>query len=101
MSSDLTYGFDDITPDAPAAQGRGLSTQEIDRLAQRHGFVSREPQEVPIKRQRGTEDSVHQFTMRVRVRAWNRFVLFCEERRLSYREGFDLIIAHLDKIAAS
>ena len=38
----------------------------------------------PRKRQRGTEEAVHSFTMRVRVEASNRFVDWCERERISY-----------------
>jgi hypothetical protein len=51
----------------------------------------------PRKRQRGTEEAVHSFTMRVRVEASNRFVDWCERERISYREGFDRLMALIDK----
>jgi hypothetical protein len=90
--------FDDITPDR-AGEGRAPEpAAAIDRMADQRGFVSRELPEIAIKRTRGTERTVHQFTMRVRVTDSNRFVKFCESERLSYREGFeklmDLLAAH-------
>jgi hypothetical protein len=92
--NDPRFGFDDIkvTPE----EGRAVSTSEIDRMAERHGFLAREAPEVALKRQRGSEDAVHQFTMRVRIKASNKFVAWCERERLTYREGFDRLVAMLD-----
>ena len=92
--SDLRFGFDDIVTDSGPGEGKE-KISELDHLSNRHGFVSRQPPDVAIKRQRGTEDTIHQFTMRVRVKASNRFVRWCERERLSYREGFDRLVAHL------
>jgi hypothetical protein len=94
--SDPRFGFDDIVTDNGLGEVRG-NISELDRLGDRHGFVSRQPPDIAIKRQRGTEDTIHQFTMRVRIKASNRFVRWCERERLSYREGFDRLVAHLDE----
>ena len=94
MTDERRFGFEEIVTDRPE-EGRALGS-EIDRAAERLGFVAREPAEVAIKRVRGTEKTVHQFTMRVTVSASNKFVLWCERHRLSYREGFEKLVAHLD-----
>jgi hypothetical protein len=86
-------GFADLV-DTPE-EGRAV-VADLDRVAERRGFVSRQAPEVAIKRQRGTDDTIHQFTMRVRVKASNEFVRYCEKNRLSYREGFDLLVSRLE-----
>jgi hypothetical protein len=88
--------FEGIEPDAPTEQGRAAKTEvaPFDRL----GFPSRNAPEVAIKRQRGTDRTVHQFTMRVAVKDSNEFVLWCESERLSYREGFERLVAMIPEL---
>jgi hypothetical protein len=94
--------FEGIETDVPTEQGRAVGTEitQIDRIAERQGFTSREAPEVAIKRQRGTERTVHQFTMRVAVKDSNAFVLWCEAERLSYREAFEQLVAMIPELKA-
>src|SRR4028119_708400 len=87
MSQTAKSPFDDIRPDRGGEGRAPAPVAAIDRMAENHGFVSREAPEVAIKRPRGTDRTVHQFTMRVRVADSNRFVQWCVDNRLSYREG--------------
>lgn len=86
--------FADLAPDAGAGEPGALAT--LTRASEGLGFGRRSAPEVAVKRQRGTEKTVHQFTMRVAVASSNKFVLWCEKHRLSYREGFDRLVETLD-----
>ncbi len=96
MSQTSKSPFDDILPDR-GGEGRSPAIAAIDRMAETRGFVSRDAPEVAIKRPRGTDRTVHQFTMRVRVADSNRFVQWCVDNRLSYREGFEQVVELLAK----
>jgi hypothetical protein len=65
-------------------------------IAQAHGFIERNPI-MPRKRRRPVEEPTYSFTARVTVRAADRFIAWCEQERISYREGFDRLVAQLDR----
>ena len=65
-------------------------------LAEAHGFVERNPV-VPRRRRKPVEEPTYSFTARVSVRAVDRFIEWCEQERISYREGFDRLVALIDK----
>jgi hypothetical protein len=52
---------------------------------------------MPIKRRKPVEEPTFSFTARVSVRSGNRFIAWCEEERISYREGFDRLVDLLDR----
>jgi hypothetical protein len=52
---------------------------------------------VPLKRRKRVEEPTFSFTARVSLRSGNRFIAWCEEESLTYREGFDRLIALLDR----
>ena len=52
---------------------------------------------VPVRKNRGSDDTIHTFSMRCRVTTSNRFVEWCNEERLTYREGFDRLMELLAK----
>jgi hypothetical protein len=89
-------GFDDIKP-----ARREASPEEVragDEAAARVGYVSREPTAaMPLKRRRPVEEPTFSFTARVSLRSGNRFIEWCERERLTYREGFDRLVALIDK----
>src|SRR5689334_9565589 len=59
----------------------------VDTAADRHGFVSREPAEQPVRRERiGATATLH---TRAPVRVYNQFVQFCEANRMSYWQGIE------------
>ena len=81
---------------APAPVAR-----EIDQVAERLGFVEREPPRVIQKRRKTVEEATHSFTARISVRSANEFIAWCEREHLSYRQGFDhlmlLLAQHPDE----
>lgn len=62
---------------------------EAERIARDKFRTRRET--IPERKIRGSDETIHTFSLRCRVTASNVFVRFCNERRLSYREGFDLV----------
>jgi hypothetical protein len=76
----------DDQPDEPARTG-DISEQF---------FTRREV--VRARKTRGTDESQHTFSIRCRVVSSNRFIRFCNARRLTYREGFDLVAELLEKL---
>ncbi len=62
-------------------------------VGERHGFVSREPQMEPAKRNRPEKVQLQNMTMRLAIRDATRFVRWCERERMSYREGFSRLLA--------
>jgi hypothetical protein len=69
--------------------------REIERVADRLGFVNRDPvPTVRAKKRKTVEDPQCSFTMRAAVADVDRFVQWTEQRGLSYRQGF----AHLMRL---
>jgi hypothetical protein len=66
-------------------------------IAEAHGFVSRDPHPTIRKRRKPTEEPTYSFTARVSVRSANAFIDWCEQERMSYREGFDRLVAQIGK----
>jgi hypothetical protein len=74
------------------------ATREIDAVADRLGFVDRQPvPTVRAKKRKTVEDPQCSFTMRISVRGANSFVAWTEEEGISYREGFDRLMALINK----
>lgn len=90
--------FAGLDPEPKESRPARSDLAHVDRAAERQGFGRRDAAEIAVKRQRGTEKTVHQFTMRVAVASSNKFVLWCEKHRLSYREGFDRVVELLDRL---
>jgi hypothetical protein len=81
----------DPQPASPVAR-------EIDRVADRLGFVDRAPAPtVRAKKRKTVEDPQCSFTMRISVRDANRFVEWTEGQGISYRQGFEHLMALLTK----
>src|ERR1700712_5428184 len=70
--------------------------REARAIAEAHGFVERTPV-VPRKRRKPVSEATYSFTARVSVRSANRFIEWCEQERLSYREGFDRLVVLIDR----
>jgi len=71
---------------------------EIDRVADRLGFVDRQPPlAVRAKKRKTVEDPQCSFTMRIAVRDANRFVEWTEGQGISYRQGFEHLMMLLAK----
>lgn len=77
------------TPEPPPSAVRAI--------AEAHGFVSRDPQPTIRKRRRPTEEPTYSFTARVSVRSANAFIEWCEQERMSYREGFDRLVGKIEQ----
>jgi hypothetical protein len=70
---------------------------EIDAIADRLGFVDRQPAPAVLQKKRKTvEEPTTSFTARISVRSANEFIRWTEAHGLSYRQGFD----HLMKLLA-
>lgn len=85
-------GLSDFRP-SPAPQPEPAPTARA--IAEAHGFVDRSPQPTIRKRRKPTEEPTYSFTARVSVRSANAFIEWCERERMSYREGFDRLVAKI------
>ncbi len=87
----------DFRPVAPpaAAEPEPVATP-VRAVAEAHGFVERNPI-MPRKRRRPVEEPTYSFTARVSVRSANAFIEWCESERISYREGFDRLVALIER----
>lgn len=71
-----------------------IQREVIERTDDR--FPDRTPHRLPPKRRRGTTEPLHNFTMRLAMNDAERFIRYCERERLSYREAFARLLAHMD-----
>jgi len=87
--------FDKLKEIKPGKQN-SLEPQEsrvVDEIASSHGFIKDAVE--PVKRlRRGSEGepTTASVSMRVHISSWNVFVAWCEEERLPYRKGFDILL---------
>lgn len=65
-------------------------------IAEAHGFTERNPI-TPRKRRKPVDEPTYSFTARVSIASHDRFVEFCEQERISYREGFDRLVKLIDR----
>lgn len=79
--------LDQIKPDA-ADELAVPSVSELDKVAERHGFVSREPAERLYKQEQAKEATVP-LSIRPPLSVANRFIAYCKRERLSYWEGLN------------
>jgi hypothetical protein len=91
-----TFGFNvsDIQP-GPAPVG-GPVAREIDKVAERLGFQSREAAAVRRKRRTASDEPTDQLNLRAAITDINRFVEWCEQNRYSYREGFAELVRKIE-----
>lgn len=95
MTNKPSFGFgklSEIQPDAAPAPSS--VAREIDRVAEKLGFQSRE---VPVRRKRrvAVDEPTDQLNLRAAIADINSFVEWCERERMSYREGFGRLIAKI------
>lgn len=100
MSQDKkpSFGFGSkiatITPDiAPAPPA---PPPEADMVAERHGFVARESEQL-LKLREPVNAATAQINVRAEVADLNVFLAWCKAERLSYREAFKRIAAAIRK----
>ena len=95
MNTKPSFGFgklSEIQPSTP--EPAAPVAREIDRVAEKLGFPSRE---VPTRRKRriAVDEPTDQLNLRAAITDINVFVEWCERERMSYREGFGRLIAKI------
>ena len=95
MNTKPSFGFGklaEIQPSTP--EPAAPVTREIDRVAEKLGFPSRE---VPTRRKRriAVDEPTDQLNLRAAIADINMFVEWCERERMSYREGFGRLVAKI------
>ena len=100
MSQDKkpSFGFGSkiaaITPDTAAALP--APPPEAEAVAERHGFVARESEQL-LKIREPVNAATAQINVRAEVADLNVFLAWCKSERLSYREAFKRIAAAIRK----
>lgn len=84
----------EVKPDAETFVGAPLSA--LDRVADAHGFHSREAGQEKIIRRRREVGPSAQLNVKCPVPVYNRFVRFCDLERLSYWEGIERLLDRAD-----
>jgi hypothetical protein len=79
-----------------AAEGEGAAPSLTRTVAEAHGFVERNPV-APRKRRKGADEPTYSFTARMTVRSADVFIAWCERERLTYRKGFDRLVATIEE----
>ncbi|WP_267428305.1 hypothetical protein [Methylobacterium sp. GC_Met_2] len=95
MNTKPSFGFGKLAEIQPAAPEPATPVaREIDRVADRLGFPSRE---VPTRRKRRitVDEPTDQLNLRAAIADINVFVEWCERERMSYREGFGRLVAKI------
>jgi hypothetical protein len=90
-----SFGFGKLAEIQPAvAEPAAPVAREIDRVAEKLGFPSRE---VPTRRKRriAVDEPADQLNLRAAIADINVFVDWCERERMSYREGFGRLVAKI------
>ncbi len=62
-----------------------ISDAKIDEVGERHGFIAREPVQ-KLTRRKPSEPSAN-LNIRPPITTFNRFLVFCEQNRMSYPEA--------------
>ena len=96
MNRPVPAGLTGLSDFHPSQTGEHEPPTAARAIAEAHGFVERNPQTVR-KRRKPTEEPTYSFTARVSVRSANAFIEWCERERMSYREGFDRLVAKIGK----
>jgi hypothetical protein len=92
----IPAGLTSLADFRPSAAPEQMEPAPVRAIAEAHGFVERNPV-TPRKRRKGVDEPTHSFTARVTVRSANAFIEWCEQERMSYREGFDRLVGLIDR----
>lgn len=95
MNIKPSFGFGKLAEIQPTAHEPAPTVaREIDRVADKLGFPSRE---VPTRRKRriAVDEPTDQLNLRAAIADINVFVEWCERERMSYREGFGRLVAQI------
>ena len=86
-------GLRDLLAKVPVATPpTRLHPDVSDRLAQQHGFSSREPAQ-PRRQPRGVPvEETRQLSIRMPVSLYNEFLSFADERKLTYNEAIRVLL---------
>lgn len=96
MNTKPSFGFGKLADIQPtASEPSPVVAREVDRVAERLGFPSRE---VPTRRKRriAVDEPTDQLNLRAAIADINVFVEWCERERMSYREGFGRLVAKIE-----
>ena len=96
MNRPVPAGLTGLSDFRPAQAAEPQPAPAARAIAEAHGFVERNPQTIR-KRRKPTEEPTYSFTARVSVRSANAFIEWCERERMSYREGFDRLVAKIEQ----
>lgn len=96
MNRPIPAGLTGLSEFRPAPASEPEAPPAARAIAEAHGFVERNPATVR-KRRRPAEEPTYSFTARVSVRSANAFIEWCERERMSYREGFDRLVAKIEQ----
>lgn len=97
MNTKPSFGFGKLAEIQPSVREPSAPvTREIDRVAEKLGFPSRE---VPTRRKRriAVDEPTDQLNLRAAIADINVFVEWCERERMSYREGFGRLVAKIGR----
>jgi hypothetical protein len=87
------FSFDRLSDIAPDVSTSEPPAAQVDAIAARHGFSSREPTERIYKNDASKEASVP-LSIRPPLSVANRFIAFCKQHRYSYWEGLEELMRH-------
>jgi hypothetical protein len=80
----------EIKPEAAMPSSSPIAA--LDRAAEEHGFLSREPGDEKIIRRRREVGPSAQLNVKCPVPVYNRFIRFCDQERLPYWEGIERLL---------
>ena len=87
------FAFDRLSEIAPETPTNEPPAAQVDAIAARHGFTSREPAE-RIYKNDGSKEATVPLSIRPPLSVANRFIAFCKQHRYSYWEGLEELMRH-------
>lgn len=87
------FGFGDIKAGTAVSRATREESTVVDQVGEAHGFIPRQAlPTIQRKAKSGPDGPVGQFNLRAAVSDVNDFVDWCGKERLSYREGFRILM---------